>query len=325
LTLFEALAHGVPAIAVPQYEHQERTIRRLARRRALVPIDTGDGASVGERVRTALTTLLADAEARAALRRRALEVVDGQGLRRVAELCLVVEPLAWDSSFFGIPIAAIHPRRLNERLLAFALGELKRLGIECAYYLADSDDPESIRLAELAGFHFVDVRLTFERSLDDAGRGGIEGVREARRDDIPALEAIASRAYKQSRYFFDWHFDRVACRRFYSDWIRKCVTGELPARVFVVDDDEGPAGYIALTYLSLSTSSIILVGVADRAKGQGVGRRLVTRGLQWAADAGRSRMEVVTQGRNYEAQRLYQRCGFVTARTEVWYHWWSRR
>ena len=36
-------------------------------------------------------------------------------------------------------------------------------------------------------------------------------------------------------------------------------------------------------------------------------------------------IDVVTQGRNYSAQRLYQRCGFITQSTELWYHKWLKK
>jgi ribosomal protein S18 acetylase RimI-like enzyme len=36
-------------------------------------------------------------------------------------------------------------------------------------------------------------------------------------------------------------------------------------------------------------------------------------------------VSVVTQGRNVAAQRLYQRAGFVTASTQLWYHRWLDR
>ncbi|MDP9260660.1 MAG: hypothetical protein M3O89_01670, partial [Actinomycetota bacterium] len=77
LTVFQALANGVPVIAVPQYDHQERTIQRLAQRGAVVPIEASGVDRVAEQTRAALDELLADPELRATLRRRALETVDG--------------------------------------------------------------------------------------------------------------------------------------------------------------------------------------------------------------------------------------------------------
>jgi RimJ/RimL family protein N-acetyltransferase len=44
--------------------------------------------------------------------------------------------------------------------------------------------------------------------------------------------------------------------------------------------------------------------------------------LQWFADQGMDSMEVVTQGRNVAAQRLYQKCGFATKEVQLWYHHW---
>ena len=37
---------------------------------------------------------------------------------------------------------------------------------------------------------------------------------------------------------------------------------------------------------------------------------------------GIDRVQVVTQGRNVRAQRVYQRCGFVSAQLQLWYHRW---
>ena len=35
-------------------------------------------------------------------------------------------------------------------------------------------------------------------------------------------------------------------------------------------------------------------------------------------------IEVVTQGRNIVAQKLYQKNGFKTKKTELWYHKWLK-
>ena len=34
--------------------------------------------------------------------------------------------------------------------------------------------------------------------------------------------------------------------------------------------------------------------------------------------------KIICVGRNYAAQRLFQKCGFITKSTELWYHKWFR-
>jgi hypothetical protein len=44
--------------------------------------------------------------------------------------------------------------------------------------------------------------------------------------------------------------------------------------------------------------------------------------LRWFTENRLNRVEVVTQARNFTAQRLYQRSGFVTANVQLWFHKW---
>ena len=65
---------------------------------------------------------------------------------------------------------------------------------------------------------------------------------------------------------------------------------------------------------------LTLIAVDQAHRGGGVGRALVDSALAWAAARGLARIELVTHGRNVAAQRLYQRCGFVTRRVQLQYH-----
>jgi dTDP-4-amino-4,6-dideoxy-D-galactose acyltransferase len=49
---------------------------------------------------------------------------------------------------------------------------------------------------------------------------------------------------------------------------------------------------------------------------------LVDQALAWFAQQKVTRVQVVTQGRNILAQRMYQRSGFVTHTVKLWYHRW---
>jgi len=96
--------------------------------------------------------------------------------------------------------------------------------------------------------------------------------------------------------------------------------------VLVADDGDSAVGYV--TCLSPTepgdAGQIGLLGVAAEARGSGVGSRLVAAALDWLARARVEDVTVVTQERNVAALRLYERCGFVSDRRQVWYHKWYR-
>jgi ribosomal protein S18 acetylase RimI-like enzyme len=69
--------------------------------------------------------------------------------------------------------------------------------------------------------------------------------------------------------------------------------------------------------------NIGLFAVAEAERGRGHGSRLLDAALAWFATYDLERVNVVTQGRNAAAQRIYQRAGFLTVDTRHWYHFWS--
>ncbi len=73
--------------------------------------------------------------------------------------------LDWDSSFFECRIARVNGHRLDEAKLTEVLAWCKTNRIDCLYFLADSNDPQTSALAERNGFLQTDVRLTLERTL----------------------------------------------------------------------------------------------------------------------------------------------------------------
>lgn|SRR5439155_7320406 len=231
----------------------------------------------------------------------------------------------WDSSFFARRIAEVVGHRLSCAQAACVLAWSKQHAIDCLYFLADSDDAETVRIAEVSGFRLVDVRLTLAKPIAGLARGrGWEApcVRTAVGGDVPTLKAVAATGHRDSRFYYDGHFPWARCDILYETWIEKSVNGYADA-VLVLDVDGRAGGYISC-HLRDGVGQIGLMGVAADLHGQGGGSRLVEASLLWFADRGAQEVIVVTQGRNCRAQRLYQRAGFVTRATQLWYHRWSR-
>jgi len=173
----------------------------------------------------------------------------------------------------------------------------------------------------------VDVRMTFEHQLSGIveSANGDTVVRMARAEDVVPLQGVARQSYYGTRFYFDQNFPRQLCDLLYEEWIKASIEGYADA-VLVAELDGIPVGYISCHLdRKSSTGKIGLVGVSSRVRGQNIGRTLVSNVLEWFSAQGTQKVIVVTQGRNYLAQRCYQRCGFLTKKVHLWYHKWYAR
>ena len=241
----------------------------------------------------------------------------------------ICEYLKWDSEFFGLRIARVPVMHLNEKLAAGVCRWCACEKIDCLYFLADSSDQETVALAQEQGFRLVDVRITFEANVGDMqdAEGAPKGFtfRNAVEADIPTLRKIAREAHRDSRFYCDGSFPIEKCDALFETWIENSCRGWADI-VIVADVGSGAVGYLTCHVRSASHGQVGLVGLAPAARGRGVGAGLLKRGAKWLAGSGVREVNVVTQGRNVPAQRLYQKCRFRTKTVEIWFHrWFSQR
>lgn len=204
-----------------------------------------------------------------------------------------------------------------------ALAEIDAAKIRVVHWLIPADDDRRVRLAEGAGFHLVDQRMTLEwRAGADANEAS--DVRSARSEDLPELVAIARGAYRLSRFYFDGNYPSGRCDDLYEAWLRRCWQ-VAPDQLLVAPAVGAIGGFIACTLdVAASLGRIELLGTAAERRGEGLAGALVRAAQQRLTAAGVERIQVVTQGRNVAAQRLYQWAGFRTTSLELWYHAWRR-
>jgi dTDP-4-amino-4,6-dideoxy-D-galactose acyltransferase len=238
----------------------------------------------------------------------------------------VCEQLEWDSSFFGQNIGRITKNQLTESTAAEARAWCERQRIDCLYFLAEASDSASVRAAEDGGFRLVDIRLTFERELSATPSKRLSDgiIRMGDPSDSSALIAIAGQCHRDSRFYQDPHFPRSRCDALYETWIEKSLNGYAEA-VLVAQWKGEAVGYISCHLRSSSTGQIGLFGIKASARGFGLGQDLINESLRWFGQNDVSRVSVVSQGRNATAQRVYQRCGFLTHAVQLWFHYWSPR
>jgi dTDP-4-amino-4,6-dideoxy-D-galactose acyltransferase len=228
--------------------------------------------------------------------------------------------LEWDSNFFGFGVARLEPDGLDEATLGDALASCDAEGIRCTYLRVPGADARITSLAEAAGFHLRDIRVTLDCRLDQPPGEPGRHIRDLAESDVDELGRIGAESYMDSRFYADPGFSRERCDEMYRIWTVNSCRGAAD-KVIVAHLNGKPAGYITC-HLDPGAGRIGLVAVDATARGMGLGKRLVAAAQRWFGDQGLGCASVVTQGRNVAAMRTYERLGFTTASVDLWYHRW---
>lgn len=234
-----------------------------------------------------------------------------------------LEPLSWDSAHFGIGVARCSIARPQFDQLAGLRARMRAAGLRLCYLFAEEVDGPAVDLDPLAPL--VDLKTTFARSLDGLAPAEAEpALRPLRGTPItPALLGLAIASGWSSRFRRDPRMPAAKADALYEIWIRRSLAGEIADQVFAWCDpgSDQPLGFVTVA-LHEGVGNIGLIAVAAAARGRGIGARLVYAAMRYAATQGAQRLEVMTQGANQEACRLYQRCGFsLVLRSRVFHVW----
>ena len=249
----------------------------------------------------------------------------------------LVRFLPWDTNHFGYRIGRARIQRLDAESYQQLRADCAQAEIDCLYFLADAADQASILELQRHGFIFVDIRCTLEWKVpvspsaqhvkrSHAQRNSEEAViRFASVDDGESLAAIASGGFTATRFFADPILSNEKAAAMYQIWLGKSLSAEYAEQVIVAEVKRNSVGFVTGHLDKESREGKIgLVALARSARGRGLARLLVNHALNWFRDQEMNRVSVVTQGRNIAAQRAYQRCGFLTRSTELWFHKWFR-
>jgi dTDP-4-amino-4,6-dideoxy-D-galactose acyltransferase len=239
----------------------------------------------------------------------------------------IVKLLEWDSKFFGFPVAQIQSNTIEEAHLDQVFSFCREHQVRLLQFKCDAHHRPSILLAEKGNFHFADVRITLHKRLTVLEGQPVPlpkklSLREGEISDIPALKEIVTDLYSHSRYYFDTNFPRNDVHGFYQNWIEKSVRGLFDDLVWVLCQDDFPIGCCSVSHAGDQMASIGLFGINPGAAGKGFGSLLMQNVLYAMFHKNIRTVSVITQGRNYGAQRLYQRAGFYNEKMEIYYHKW---
>jgi hypothetical protein len=245
--------------------------------------------------------------------------------------------LAWDTGFFGVPMARIDyvigdASALCQHALASVLDEWRAAGVHHVSARADVADIAGVHVLEQAGFRLMDALVTY---ITRPGKDLPEHVREVgairflRDGDAEPLVDIARDAYRgfRGRFHLDPHVPAGRADELYVEWARQVVTGHMAEMVLVSEGGDGRlVGFLAFRRREPVSS---VSGVPVFGGGLGACRRdvpgayagLIRAGTVWAHEHG-GVAETQTQNYNFSTVRIYEAVGAHYVRGEYTLHAW---
>jgi hypothetical protein len=228
-----------------------------------------------------------------------------------------IERLAWDSEFFGLPIARVDLTGATGDILRAIDAEARDQGIACLYGALDPSNERSANLVQAFGHRLVEVALTFERPpMLFTPNPSSSKVRRGTLDDLSALEPLIKTLAPWSRFAADPRFGPDAARRMHRAWIERAARETHERALYVAYDDDGITG--VATFVRSPIPRVDIKGVSKPSSG--AADALMVALFDWAGEGHTEAGPCAA--RNIAPLRYLERCGFRVCRARYLFHRW---
>ncbi|MDC0476545.1 GNAT family N-acetyltransferase [Alphaproteobacteria bacterium] len=224
--------------------------------------------------------------------------------------------LGYKAGVINLPNSRLEPEQLD------ALRKILVEAVEINYqFLSMRCSPPDLNiLGHLLHLKFVQIErlVAFEKRLDKFSGLSVEGVREAKIEDVSAMKTIASSAFKFDRFHADKSISNDVADNLKVAWVENAFRYRSD-RVFVHETCERINGFIS-TLLDENSVSIDLIAVSRDAQRKRIGTSLVAF-VEEFYQKKCSTIKVGTQDKNNSSMAMYQQLGFEPSMVNVTFHW----
>ncbi|BET98486.1 dTDP-4-amino-4,6-dideoxy-D-galactose acyltransferase [Xenorhabdus taiwanensis] len=226
-----------------------------------------------------------------------------------------LDPLAWESQFFGLTTARLN---FSSDVAALMVADLDQYALVQTKVAAQQTG--IIDELSALGFSLVEGEVDLRLSIEAEDISGIYTGKElisAKQEDISVLKAVAARVFTASRFRTPW-YQPDDSGRFYAAWVEKAVLGTFDHQCLLIHDERGQiAGFVTLRDIGNNEARIGLLAAVP-GHHQGIGKKLMSAAQQWCHNHQIQWLRVATQISNITALRLYTRCGAIIESTAYW-------
>jgi len=228
---------------------------------------------------------------------------------------------SWELSPFDTEILRYKTAKITHIDHPKNISDLKRNlikeNITYATYRVLANDYVMIQSLEKNDFIFVDGFITLEIHLVNQ-RNDFPLVQEALPKDYPQIIDLAGSVFRGvTRYYSDPIISTEKADAIYREWVKNSLNGGVADLVLIRKDKKDITGFITLQ----RKGKIPLIGVSEKARGEGIGKELTLAALAKFQKWGLEKVHVDTQMTNLAALRLYQSLGFKVFETFLTFRW----
>ncbi len=233
-------------------------------------------------------------------------------------MATLVEPLAWDSEFFGFSIGRVDLDDATPESLTAIEAEAREKGIVCLYGTLDPTGGDTTAfLVQTFGHRLVEISLLFSRPAIPFTPPPTASVgRRGSVDDLARLDAEIRTLAPWSRFGADPRFGLEAARRMHEAWVDRAARDGQERMLAVTEDESGVTGLS--TQVRSPVPRVDLMGVTK--PGTGASYALMAQLVEWAGDGPLEAGPCAA--RNIAPLRFLEHCGFGMSRVRYLFHRW---
>lgn len=234
------------------------------------------------------------------------------------------EILAWDSDFFGFPVANIVADTLSYSEFDNLCKDFTKQGITLAYWKTNHEIPFTD--FETYSICLVDKPCIFQKQLKPLSTelDFKEGIFFY--SDIyvsKKLYDIAIQCGAFSRFQNDTCIPKEKFEALYRIWIEKSVKKQNADDIICYSYNNEIAGIVTIS-ISNTVGTIGLFGVDESARGRGIGTQLLDAVQTYCIQRNCFEIRVATQQQNIPACSVYKKAGFNMMDKKNCYHIWKK-
>ncbi|MEJ5265616.1 MAG: GNAT family N-acetyltransferase [Bacteroidales bacterium] len=236
---------------------------------------------------------------------------------------MLIEILSWDSNFFGFKVANVKNVDPEDEVQWFsALKQLQSMDVRLAYWIMPDYSQNFDSFAQKNNGTLVDIKTTYTCSLSKNDYQIIDRIEPY--EEYYATEQLYNLSVqcgRYSRFAVDTNIPEEKFVELYRVWLYNSINKQLADKIYVYKIEDFIAG-LATVKIKQGEGNIILIGVDEKFRGKGIGSELIKASKLFCIENNVGTLNVVTQGNNKNACRLYEKNNFVVKERVFLYHFW---